>query len=860
MALNDCLRLCGGTFFILLARAMKVHGRTPGILAGEHKRVTNKDVDAASVSQRNLLKGLVKIFYPSMIDLAYSTEKSNATHFKQCRNVTNIPFDDDLLRNSFDERIKHNYSDPLKEMEALIEAQIDVEGRGEWLVKALLELIDQDNYIEDNALFYIGPEGQALNKNALRSESQFCLGAFALGVWHYCIMHVPDNTVGIETYYSFYPSARKGGNGGRHPYVGSIGNNPSRLIKLVSCVGYIGAPQESDDLLQNAQALDGYYSSYFHSVTIDISAVKTILFEETINFRDFYVCNGIHRRFFRHSDVLDGKLPRMIDDNPTIESVKEFGLRIIIQGIGGMGKSMLMRHFMLDGIDQYPKTGRIPVYIRLKDYASSNYEIADFIFDSIKAFFPAVDRERVNRDITNANLVLLLDGLDEISSAYRGQFETKLNRFLAVNDRLQVILSTRQFSKDTYASDFKIFVLLPLTKEKALQLVDKLPFRPHDPSKKATFRKALDERLYHDRLVFAQNPLLLTFMLMTYERFGGEETSMHTFYAEVYELLSTRHDSTKEGYDRVFKSGLRPERLRDIFAAFCAITYQKEELDFSQTEIVERFREIVDSLPDPECYINPADIVEDITSGVCMLYRDGDRYYFHHRSFQEYFCALSFSKQGEEKLAAIGEFFEQRSHEKGDVALQMLCGIIPEKSEKFILLPFLENLLGEDNNEGYWKFLRKAYPYFYYEWGETESFSVNESSSYLYSYILKKYGIQEDICGYDMPLYDDLVEVEYASVEVDGSYEIVEIGTSLYYRAVEAMRQVEFDDDPEIVGYTLYVQTEDVLKQPERFAKLIETMDRADFPMRIEYESARRLMVEMRKRAKLNPRKLIEYI
>ena len=860
MASSECLRLCGGTFFILFTRAMKEHGRTTGALAGEHKRVANKTADAASISERNVLKGLARVFHPTMTDLAYSTEKSNATRFKQCRRITSIPFDNGLLQNRFDERIKHNYAEPLEAMKALVEAQIDVESKGKWLVKALLELIDQDECIEDDEPFYVGPSGRPITKKDLRSESHFCLEAFTLGVWHYCIMKVPDNTVGTETYFTFYPSARTGGSGGRYEFISSIGQNPSRLVELIPVAGYLSAITETQEVQKEAPVIDGYYSPYFHSVAADISAVKTILFEETINFRDFYVCNGIHRRFFRQSDMRDGKPPRMRDDDPTIESVRELGLRIIIQGIGGMGKSMLMRHFMLDGIEQYSRTGRIPVYIRLKDYASSNYELADFIFDSIKAYFPSVDRERLNRDITNANLILLLDGLDEISSAYRGQFETKLNRFLAVNDRLQVILSTRQFSKDTYASDFKIFVLMPLTKEKALQLVDKLPFRPNDPSKKAAFRKALDERLYHDRHVFAQNPLLLTFMLMTYERFGGEETSMHTFYAEVYELLSTRHDSTKEGYDRVFKAGLRPERLKDIFAAFCAITYQNEELDFSQMEIVERFQEIINYLPDPECYINPADIVEDITSGVCMLYRDGDRYYFHHRSFQEYFCALSFSKQGEEKLEAIGEFFEQRSHEKGDVALQMLCGIIPEKSEKFILLPFLEKLLGKDNEEGYWNFLLQAYPYFYYEWGETESYSVNESSSYLYSYILKKYGIQEDICGYDMPFYDDLVEVKYASVEVDGSYEIVETGTSLYYRAVDGMHQVEFDDDPEIVGYTLCVQTEDVLKQPGRFAKLIETMDRADFPMRIEYESARRLLEEMRRRAKLNPRKLIEYI
>lgn len=854
MEQEKCLRLCGGTFFSLLTRAMKHHGRSKGIMV--NGRVINPKADAASVSERNLLKGLVRIFYPTMPDFAYSTEKSNATDFKKCKkNISSLKLEDELLKGNFDNQVKNNYVNRLRAMEALVAAQIDVEGQGVWLVKALLELIDKDGYILDNSLFYVCPDGRPLMKKELQYESHFCLEAFILGVWHYCIMKVPDNRVGAETYLAFYPSARKGGKGNRHQFVNSIGRNPSRLIELDPVINYLGIYQSTTNHTAIAPAVDEYYAPYFQSVTADISAVKTILLEETINFRDFYVSNGI-RRVFRYLDAQDRPGLRMRDiDDPTIENVKELSLRVIIQGTGGMGKSMLMRHFMLEGVNQYSRTGRIPVYIRLKDYANSNYEIIDFIYDAIKAYYPAVDRNRVNSDITKANMVLLLDGLDEINSAYRGQFETKLNRFLAVNNRLQVILSTRQFSKDTYVNDFKIYMLMPLTKEKALQLVDRLPFRPYDPSKKASFREALDKRLYYERNIFATNPLLLTFMLMTYERFGGEETAMHTFYAEVYELLSTRHDSTKEGYARAFKTGLRPERLRDIFAAFCAITYQNQELDFSQTEIVERFREIVNSLSGMECYINPADIVEDITSGVCMLYRDGDRYYFHHRSFQEYFCALSFSKQGEEKLRAIGEFLEYRSHENGDVTLQMLCGIIPEKSEKFIFLPFLEKLLGKDSEDGYWNFVQTAYPFFYYEWGETDGFSINKSVSYLYSYIQKKYDIQEDIGGYRMPFYEELVEDVYSGIFINEEYQIVDKDEVEFYNKIG-----EWVGEPETVGYTLYVQIEDVLKKPGHYKDLIETMSRPDFPMRVEYEAARRIMIGMKNRAKLNPKKLIEYI
>ena len=48
--------------------------------------------------------------------------------------------------------------------------------------------------------------------------------------------------------------------------------------------------------------------------------------EETINFQDFYVPNGIHRLHFRQSCISDGGAAKTKDDSPTIDSIKELGL------------------------------------------------------------------------------------------------------------------------------------------------------------------------------------------------------------------------------------------------------------------------------------------------------------------------------------------------------------------------------------------------------------------------------------------------------------------------------------------------------------------------------------------------------
>ena len=63
----------------------------------------------------------------------------------------------------------------------------------------------------------------------------------------------------------------------------------------------------------------------------------------------------------------------------------------------------------------------------------------------------------------------------------------------------------------------------------------------------------------------AENPLLLTFMLMTFERFGEVPTQMHTFYGEVYDLLSKRHDASKAGFDRNMEPTLTLTDLNNYY-------------------------------------------------------------------------------------------------------------------------------------------------------------------------------------------------------------------------------------------------------------------------------------------------------
>jgi hypothetical protein len=72
-------------------------------------------------------------------------------------------------------------------------------------VKALIDLIEQDDSIKPDEEFYIRRWTVKIKKTALGGLDDVCLPAFLLGVWHYVVVYRKDNSVGKATYDEWCP-------------------------------------------------------------------------------------------------------------------------------------------------------------------------------------------------------------------------------------------------------------------------------------------------------------------------------------------------------------------------------------------------------------------------------------------------------------------------------------------------------------------------------------------------------------------------------------------------------------------------------------------------------------------------------
>ena len=214
MTIHDYPRLCGGTFFTLVLQDLRQRMKAREHYKGDRDGLTDPEV----------LMGLIKVINPDYQEMDRNLLKTKANDYKTCKTSTGtyLPFGETQEIRAFDNRVKTDYKSALKEMTAFVSTYLDLgeaAGKATLLVKALIDLIQQDETIDASEDFYIGTEGQKIKKTALGGLKEVSLPAFLLGVWHYAVVNRKNNKVGQITYDEWCPPT----GGGPRDYTAHMG-------------------------------------------------------------------------------------------------------------------------------------------------------------------------------------------------------------------------------------------------------------------------------------------------------------------------------------------------------------------------------------------------------------------------------------------------------------------------------------------------------------------------------------------------------------------------------------------------------------------------------------------------------------
>ena len=852
-------RLCGGIFFSLIVHASEKN------LTGRQRA----GGEQAAFKESDIFGDLIKIAYPAFTAPAAGRSLATyASNYKKCEISANplFPITDKDLINEFDAAIKTNYLESIKAMDIFASRYINIQLKSRWLVCALMELIRYDNEIDDTDLFYIDADGHPVSKAELLNMKSFVLQPFLLGVWHYIITHRADNTIGKNTFSEFHTKTGESNSG--WAFTSDIGRKAYNTIDVnileSGYAAFSGLEEMSNTSevcsSENAAGNDSItvetmqtssparrFSAYLNALHGKYNTVKTLLYNDVPRpFYDFYICNNVRYRTRVSSRTYQIKCIK----NATADILADCSNYLLLTGSGGMGKSMMMRHLLLDSVQRYDELQKLPIFVSLKDYSDEYSDLTDFIYDTFKNLDKTQSQNTLIEILDSGSGLLLFDGLDEINSDNRSRFERYFEMFVDRYPHNLFIVSTRPAGTLTSIKRFSELWLDPFSKEQALALIDKLDFRPDLPRIKEKFRQELDEKLYYSHRGFTANPLLLTIMLMTFEQFAEVPSKMHIFYHEAYTVLSQKHDASKGGFKRLLDTGVTASRFSDYFAEFCARTYRDEKYEFSEREFDDYYGRLYEPRKDNNSATSEQ-FCHDLVSNLCLMFYESDTYRFTHRSFQEYFCALYFSKQKDKYLSRIGELFEKkRVRTYGDITFNMLYDMIPEKVEEYIFEPFLSDLFARcDAEDGYWTFLREMYPALSYQDGDTNDVSILTPQSFLYDFIIRIHNLREYIDDEKMPHVDDFVIREWVYLDEEwvdeDADEDAEPLSGLIEKDDLPWEYVSEYGDPEIVGRTYEIDIDSLLSEPELYSKIIEQFEKPEFPLMAEFSRVRNYLQEI---------------
>lgn len=418
----------------------------------------------------------------------------------------------------------------------------------------------------------------------------------------------------------------------------------------------------------------------------EIDSVRTIWSpEKNVSLRSFYY---------------PSKLRAPSDRSTKLDSITDLGEgSVVIQGIVGQGKSVLLRFLALQELLR-PGNPRLPIFLELRKVTKTT-PLRKAIYKSLSAYDVSVDDELFGYLATSGRIVLLLDGFDELETPLVRETTLELEHLGEQFPDLQIIVSSRPNNEVQKLSRFRVLEIAPLRPEdyspflqalnlSAVRIADITHAIRTSPSKVASL---------------ISTPLMLTLVVFVYQSEKQIPADLPEFFDRLFYTVFTRHDKLKAAFEREHYSGLSERKLQSLFEAFCFMSLQLgSSRTLSPAQFTEAFELAQDYLEGSRC--KEVDFRKDITKVACLMLEEGvGDATFLHKSIAEYHAA-AFVKSSDDAFASrfYAEASEAWAH--WQECLRFLQSIDPYRFAKYFAidnlkraLPMFEELAACKNGE-----------------------------------------------------------------------------------------------------------------------------------------------------------------
>lgn len=328
--------------------------------------------------------------------------------------------------------------------------------------------------------------------------------------------------------------------------------------------------------------------------------------------------------------------------------------KLMVLGKPGSGKTTLLQHIAMKCNSCELLPDRVPIFIRLKNFASDisetdNFNLLSYISSELGR--SNISKQQVETLLHHGKALILLDGLDELKQEDKGEVLKQIRKFSEEYDKNHFIITCRigavsyQFEEFTNIeiADFDSYQIEAFAQKWFVNVAR----NSHQTGKLLAAQLIEKLQLTENRHIceLAKTPLLLHLICSVFQAKSDFPAKRSDLYKQALDILLVRWDEAKGiKRDEIYQELPLHHKLK-VLNQIATVTFEQGQYFFPQSNVQHYIVDYLRSLPiaqtDPE---ELQLISEAVLKSICvhnglLVERARGIYSFSHLSFQEYLTA-----------------------------------------------------------------------------------------------------------------------------------------------------------------------------------------------------------------------------
>jgi hypothetical protein len=318
---------------------------------------------------------------------------------------------------------------------------------------------------------------------------------------------------------------------------------------------------------------------------------------------------------------------------------------LMVLGDPGIGKSTFLRKVGLEALkgnkDSYQHS-LTPVLLELKNFKENEINIQALIEEEFKICgFPNVEKNISNK-LEKGELLILLDGLDEVPTANVYNVIEKIQDFVDRHYKNRFILSCRTAAR-THLQRFTDIEIVEFDDQQIQSFIEHW-FSSELDRKNETAKNCwelLQKEEYKSAKELAHTPLLLTFLCLVYDENQSFPTNRSRLYQDALRILLEKWSAEKRLPNRgLVYENLSIEQEEILLSEIAYQNFVADKLFLEKREIVKQIKDHLKQNLNAPQHLDGEKVLKtiEIEQGI-LVERARDIYSFSHLTLQEYLTA-----------------------------------------------------------------------------------------------------------------------------------------------------------------------------------------------------------------------------